>query len=70
MVVPMKRQYEQHYNAAALKQMGVPVLKNLKKKRLEKIETWIDNHAIIPVEYKNITEEAVRNAILQGKNLD
>jgi uncharacterized protein (TIGR00661 family) len=70
MVVPMKRQYEQHYNAAALKQMGVPVLKSIKKKRLVKIEAWIDNNSIIPVDYKNITEEAVRNAILQGKNLD
>src|SRR3990170_7752184 len=34
MVVPMKGQYEQHYNAAALKQMGVPILKKVKTKNL------------------------------------
>jgi uncharacterized protein (TIGR00661 family) len=70
LVVPMKRQYEQHYNAAALKQMGVPVLKKVKKKHLEKIEAWIDSAPLNPIEYKNITEEAVHNAVMQGKNLD
>ena len=33
MVIPMKGQYEQQCNAAALKEMGVPVIKNLKEKR-------------------------------------
>lgn len=35
MVIPMKNQYEQHYNAAALMAMGIPVIKSLKK------NTWI-----------------------------
>ena len=41
MVIPMKNQYEQHCNAAALKTLGIPVLKNFKKKRLPEIEAWV-----------------------------
>lgn len=63
MVVPMKRQYEQHYNAAALKQMGVPVLKKLKKKHLEKIEQWLDSEGKISVQYSDVAEEAVNKAL-------
>ena len=36
LVMPMKQQYEQHCNAAALAKMGVPVLKNFKDKHLDK----------------------------------
>jgi hypothetical protein len=32
LVVPMKNQYEQHFNAASLKQLGVPVLKKTDEK--------------------------------------
>jgi uncharacterized protein (TIGR00661 family) len=63
LVVPMKSQYEQHYNAAALKIMGVPVLKNIKKKRLKKIEEWLESSASILVNYPNTTELAVAQAI-------
>ncbi len=34
----MKGQYEQQCNAAALKEMSVPVLKKLKKKILKKLK--------------------------------
>lgn len=66
LVVPMKRQVEQHYNAAALKQMGVPVLKKVKKKNLDKIGRWIESDHRVVVEYTNITEEAVQCAIQLG----
>jgi len=42
LVVPMKNQHEQHFNAASLKQMGVPVIKKVSKKNLTKIEEWIE----------------------------
>jgi len=61
MVVPMKKQYEQHCNAAALEQMGVPVLKSLKKKNLKKIENWIQNGKSPKVDYPDVTEEIVDN---------
>lgn len=62
-VVPMKRQYEQHYNAAALKQMGVPVIKKLKKKAVRKIEAWLDTDHRVQVAYTNNAGQAVESAI-------
>ena len=55
MVVPMKGQFEQQCNAAALKEMGVPVIKKFKKGNLDKILDWVTNGTIIPVDYPNIT---------------
>lgn len=66
MVVPMKKQYEQHYNAAALKQLKVPVLKNVKKKRLDKIKEWIDTDKPVEINYENTTSEAVLKALKLG----
>jgi uncharacterized protein (TIGR00661 family) len=59
MVIPMKGQYEQQCNAAALKEMGVPVLKKLKMSKAEKIIDWVTNGEIIEVDYPNITERII-----------
>lgn len=64
MVIPMKGQYEQHCNAAALKAMGVPVIKSLKAKHIDKIMNWIDSATTIPVDYPDITESII-NIMLQ-----
>lgn len=64
MVVPMRGQYEQQCNAAALKEMGVPVLKSLKLKHLDKIRAWVDNDARITVYYPDTTE-AIIDQLLQ-----
>lgn len=66
-VVPMKNQYEQYYNAAALKSMGVPVLKSLKKKHLEKIRQWIEGNDRVLVKYTDIAREAVAKVISLNK---
>jgi uncharacterized protein (TIGR00661 family) len=66
MVVPMKGQYEQHYNAAALIQMGVPVLKKVKSKNLDKIISWIEDPQKVSVNYANTTEQAVQRAMAQA----
>jgi len=63
MVIPMKGQYEQQCNAAALKEMGVPVLKSLKLKNIDRIMHWIENDNIIAVDYPDDTEEII-NTIL------
>jgi len=55
----MKGQYEQQCNAAALKKMGVPVLKKVKKKSLNRIEKWLDDGEAIEVEYPKVAEKAV-----------
>jgi uncharacterized protein (TIGR00661 family) len=59
MVVPMKNQYEQQCNAAALKAMGVPVLKKLKLKNLDKIKEWVNSDLSIEISYPDITEKII-----------
>jgi uncharacterized protein (TIGR00661 family) len=63
MVIPMKGQYEQQCNAAALKEMGVPVLKSLKLENVGKIMNWIQNGSTVDVDYPDNTE-AIINTIL------
>lgn len=59
MVIPMKNQFEQQCNAAALEQMGVPVLKSLKKKYVPAIHEWTTRGQVIPVNYPDITEKII-----------
>ncbi len=56
LVIPMKGQYEQQCNMAALREMGVPVLKSLKKKNLDALQEFIDTERIIEVSYPDITD--------------
>ncbi len=51
MVIPMKGQYEQQCNVAALNQIGVPSLKSLKIKHLPLIEDWLQNANPIPLDF-------------------
>ena len=55
MVTPMKAQYEQQCNAAALKQMGVPVIKNLKSRRQDAIKDWLRSDRRVTVSYPDNT---------------
>lgn len=57
LVIPMKNQYEQALNAASLEKMGIPVIKNLKRKNYKIISEWLENDKIIEVNYPDITEE-------------
>ncbi|SEO03215.1 conserved hypothetical protein [bacterium A37T11] len=59
MVIPMKNQFEQHLNAAALIEMGVPSIKKLKPKNEEIIAEWIGKEQIIPVDFPNQTQEII-----------
>ena len=59
MVIPMKGQYEQQCNAAALETMGVPVIKNLKEKHLQKIEEWTAGTLFVAVNYPDVTENII-----------
>ena len=60
----MKFQYEQHCNTAALKEMGVSVLKKFKKSNIPKISRWIDEDAKICIKYPHHSEEII-DKILQ-----
>ena len=59
LVIPMKNQYEQHCNAAALQQLGVPVLKSLKEKHLPLIQEWLENEERVDVNYPDSTEPII-----------
>lgn len=59
LVVPMKSQYEQKCNAAALKKMGVPVLKKVKKKSLKKINKWLEEGRPLDISFPDIAAKAV-----------
>jgi uncharacterized protein (TIGR00661 family) len=63
MVIPMKGQYEQHCNAAALKEMGIPVIKSLKPAHLSKIKYWIAEGKPVQVDYPDITEDIIQNIL-------
>ena len=63
LVIPMKNQYEQHLNAAALKEMGVPVINSLKKKYEYDIELWLNDRSHIDVNYPNNTLQIVETII-------
>ncbi len=63
LVIPMKNQYEQQLNAAALSQMGVPVIKNLNDRFDMIINTWIESNRIIDVDYPDITQDIIDQII-------
>ena len=59
LVVPMSNQFEQHYNAAALKTLGVKVIKKINKINYPKIKEWIDSDFKIEIEYPDITNTVI-----------
>jgi uncharacterized protein (TIGR00661 family) len=63
MVIPMKGQYEQQCNAAALKDMGVPVMKSLKKKHVDKLMDWLENNHRVEVDFPDITENIINRLL-------
>ena len=63
LVIPMKGQYEQQCNAAALKTMSVPVIKSLKKKHLDIIKDWVATGQQIMVNYPDTTQRIINMVI-------
>ncbi len=59
MAIPMKGQYEQQCNAAALMEMGVPVIKSLKTKHLDKVKHWVESNKKVDLYYPDITESII-----------
>ncbi|MBC7451133.1 MAG: glycosyl transferase [Cytophagales bacterium] len=63
LVIPMKGQYEQHCNAAALRKMGVAVIKSLKQKHDTTIEEWLKNGKRMEVNYPDETQHILEQII-------
>jgi uncharacterized protein (TIGR00661 family) len=59
MVIPMQNQYEQQYNAAALKELGIPVIKRLRDSKIEKILEWIRSDYRVEINYPDVTDSMV-----------
>ena len=55
----MKSQYEQHCNAAGAAELGVPVIKKLKKKYIYLVDNWINEAKAIKVDYKDETSKII-----------
>ncbi len=67
LVIPMKNQYEQHLNAAALRELGVPVIKDLKPKNDEIIRHWLEHNQHIEVYYKDGIQQIVDHILENHK---
>jgi uncharacterized protein (TIGR00661 family) len=59
LVIPMYNQIEQRFNAAALKDLGVPVVKKLNAKHLGKIGNWLRDGKPVNIDYPDNTALAV-----------
>jgi uncharacterized protein (TIGR00661 family) len=70
MVIPMKGQYEQQCNAAALQSMGVPVIKSLRKKHLDKIRNWTVEEQHIAVDFPDHTERLIDTILRDHSNTE
>jgi uncharacterized protein (TIGR00661 family) len=56
MVIPMKNQYEQQCNAAALADAGITVLQSIQQESVTKIQHWLDYSPVIQYDYPNQNE--------------
>lgn len=56
LVIPMKNQYEQFFNAKSLEELGVPVLKALKQKYLDDIIYWIESDQKVQLDFPDETQ--------------
>lgn len=67
LVVPMKNQYEQHLNAAALREIGIPVIKNLKPKNDVIIQSWLEHKQYTEVRYEDDIQDIVDQVLENHK---
>ena len=63
LVMPMKQQYEQQCNAAALAKMNVPVIKNFKDKSLDLVDQWLQQDEVVAVDYPDQTAAVIEQLL-------
>lgn len=66
LVVPMRGQYEQQCNAAALKKLGVPAIKNLKDQNVAVIDAWLDATPAVAVDFPDQTAAIVERLVSEA----
>lgn len=62
-VIPIQGQYEQYYNAEALRHFGVPVASKFGKHILPLLQRWIERTQEIPVHFPDITEKLIEQML-------
>tara|TARA_R110002050_G_scaffold2603_5_gene14850 strand:+ start:11532 stop:12551 length:1020 start_codon:yes stop_codon:yes gene_type:complete len=62
-VIPIKGQYEQYCNAAALAQLGVPILKVLKCENIDQLRDWVRNDQDIKVNFPDQSRAILNSEI-------
>jgi len=67
LVIPMKNQYEQQCNAAALAEMGIRTLKSLKRKYVGQIKNWLSFAKPLAISFPNETESIVEQILEKGR---
>ncbi len=68
MVIPMKKQFEQQCNAVALKNLGVPVIKSLKRKWHGDLERWLLTDSVVQIQYPDNAQVIVDRILLDFVN--
>ncbi len=63
-VIPMKKQYEQYYNAAYLKSMGIKVLDHFTNSSAELTE-WVRKSSALQISFPDLTREILENILLK-----
>lgn len=64
-VIPMKNQYEQACNAAFLKNMGIPVLPELKNQN-DAINEWLKSEQLLHINYPDNTFEILKRIVFSA----
>jgi uncharacterized protein (TIGR00661 family) len=67
-VIPMKGQYEQQCNAAALKLLGIPVLKNIKPKQYKMLKAWLESDLRMLMDFPDDTAYILNEIIEEHHN--
>ena len=65
MVIPMKRQYEQQCNAAALEKLGVPVIPSLSLKHFRTVNQWINHGESVGMQFPRETASLAIERLLE-----
>jgi len=63
LVVPMKGQFEQQCNAAALAQMGVTTMSGFAAQSVETLRTWLRESRTVTVDYPDESLEVIEQAL-------
>ena len=59
LIIPMRDQHEQHYNAAAMADLDIPVLSKLSKRSVPKLAAWVNDTAVPNIDFPDDTNAAI-----------